>query len=214
MRLHPRLHFLEFERLRDVVHTAAAEGLHFPAGLADRAQKNHRDIHQAGVLLQELANLIPVQPRHVDVEQNQIGRLLARRLHGVSPTQKSSNPISFTFQHLLEQQNIGRVIVDHHDGDGARHSKHAKPLQPNRRRGPAALPRPLRSRVWPSSQTVCHNSERNAARSCGAIGPPPEIRSSSSRAPSSFRFDSSICSTQRRRLRSICRYSQRVSRRL
>ena len=68
------------KRFGDVIHASALERLDLVDRIAQRADENDRDPFQRAVRFEPLANILAAHVRHVDVEQDQVGRRGLRAL--------------------------------------------------------------------------------------------------------------------------------------
>src|SRR5579859_2580763 len=75
MSLYARLHLVHLERLCYIVDATALESLHSVAGVAKGAEEDNRNRGESLIRLQQVAHLETAHLRHVDVEQDQVGRV-------------------------------------------------------------------------------------------------------------------------------------------
>ena len=75
-----RQDFFGLDRLGDVVHGAELEARHLVGHFAARRQEDDGGVAGFGLRLEPAADLEPVDPRHHDVEQHQVGRGALRDL--------------------------------------------------------------------------------------------------------------------------------------
>src|SRR5689334_8326830 len=66
----------QVDRLRDVIDGAELESMRLSFFVADPGHKDHGDVARGVLLLQQAADLVAVEPRHHDVEQDEIGSFL------------------------------------------------------------------------------------------------------------------------------------------
>ena len=109
---HPRHHFLELERLRNVVHTAHAKGLDLVLSVSERAQEYHWYFAEALVGLERLTRFVTVQLGHVDVEQNQVGDRLFDCPQSEAPVRDRAHLVTLVLQHAAQNLEVGGGVVD------------------------------------------------------------------------------------------------------
>jgi hypothetical protein len=73
---HPRQHLAAIEGLGHIVRRAELQAADLLLGLIERRQEDDRHLGGLGVTLQLGADLEAVAPRHVDVQEDQLGRRL------------------------------------------------------------------------------------------------------------------------------------------
>ena len=115
MGLHPGINLLQLERLRHVVRPTQTERFHLVHGLMSCAHEDDRYLCQQLIGLDLPAEFIAVHFRHVDVQQNQVGRFHPGGPQRQRAADNSSRPISPGRQHFFQEQDVGRHVV--HDQD-------------------------------------------------------------------------------------------------
>ena len=95
-----RLHLFKLKRLDDVVNAADGKGLDLVEGVVEGAQEDHRDMASAFVGLQFLADLVAVHVGHVDVEQDEVGRVEVRRVERDVAVGGAAHDITTLAQHI------------------------------------------------------------------------------------------------------------------
>jgi hypothetical protein len=113
--LDPEQHLEPVERLGQKVLGAGLERTLLRLGRRVRGQHQHRQEHVARD--RELADdRDPVQVRHHQVEQDQVGRPLAvERPHLARVGRAADLAIAGLGQHALEESDVGRLVVDDED---------------------------------------------------------------------------------------------------
>ena len=104
----------DIERLADEVLGAGPEC----AELVVRLRGDHEDGQVAGGfdLLQSFHHLKSVHTGHLEIEQDQVvAMLLVQRTHRAWIERGRDPLVSGVSQHALEQQDVGRLIVDNED---------------------------------------------------------------------------------------------------
>ena len=102
------------ERLGDEV---VGPGFDRPDLLLGVARRDHHDRQVGGlrVLADPPAHLVAVHARHHDVEQDDVGRLLAQHVQRLLAGRGGQHPIAARAQHRVEQPDVRRLVVDDED---------------------------------------------------------------------------------------------------
>ena len=89
-----------------------------PVGLevAERGEKQHRDVAPLGQRSDPPAGLVAVHPGHEDVEQDQIGPQGGEQRQGFGPPLGQKDRVPGADQVSLGDLPILEVVVDHQDG--------------------------------------------------------------------------------------------------
>jgi len=108
------LHFDQVERLADEVARAGLQGAQLVARLGGDDQ--HRHVTIEFDLLQRGQHFKAVHDGHLQVEQDQVEMLLlVQRADGARVGRRAHLEIACLVQHLLQQQDIGFLVVDDQD---------------------------------------------------------------------------------------------------
>ncbi len=118
---HSRQQRLELDRLGQEVVRSRFEPVHAFGRLAKRGNHHDWDMERGGIVLQPAAGLVPVHPRHHDVQQNEIGLPRTGKLQGLVPVRSGGDLVIFGRQLGLEEAGVGRHIVN--DQDAGSHWK-------------------------------------------------------------------------------------------
>ena len=115
MSLDPRLHLLELKRFCDVIDAAGPESLHLRLEIVHCAEKDHRNAGQVRVALESPADLKAVHLRHVDVQQNQLGRVAGCRRQSQAAPGKRTHCMLLWPKHVFQQLQIRGLVVHQHE---------------------------------------------------------------------------------------------------
>jgi hypothetical protein len=110
-----RLDLLDVKGLGDVVEPTHGERAHLVHGFPVRADEDDGDGRQELVLLQFRAHLVSVHPRHVDVEQDEIGRIRFARQQGQPAAGDRPRAVAASLEHVRQHLQVGRRVI--HDQD-------------------------------------------------------------------------------------------------
>src|SRR5580704_841555 len=113
--IHARLRFFELEGLGDVIDSAGLESPHLVFERVQRAQENHRNPGKEFAGLQPFADFIAVHFRHIDVQEDQVRRLLSRCRQREPASRKRPHLIVVLAEHVFEQLQVRGVVVHDHD---------------------------------------------------------------------------------------------------
>lgn len=106
---------LEMEGFGEVIHAAAAEGPGFVDGFGEGADEEDGDVGQGGIGFEAGANLVAVDLRHGDVEQDDVGRVGVGGVEGEPAGGEGAHLVSGAEQDFLKDFEVGRGVVDEHD---------------------------------------------------------------------------------------------------
>ena len=112
--------FGQAQRLGDVVGGALVETGHDVLGLGAGADKNDRDVAGGRVGLQAAAGFQAVQAGQHDVEQDQVGLDPLGEIEGALAGNGNEGAVTLAAQHVLQQAQAGRRVVDDQDRGLAR----------------------------------------------------------------------------------------------
>ena len=118
VRVDARDHFVALKRLGDEVDRAHLEPAHLVLGLVQGRKKDHRSLAGFGVLLEAPARLVPVDPGHDDVEQDQQRMYSTRHLDGALTAPGHEQPVASTVERVAQHVEVRDVIVDQQDPIG------------------------------------------------------------------------------------------------
>ncbi len=113
--LDPQVDFLEDERLAQVVVGACAEGLHLGVQVPTRRQHHDRDSAGAGVFLELLRDGDAVDPRHLQVEQNDVRVLLGGDFDSALTVGRFQDLERTRVEPLAGEPSRVRLVVDDED---------------------------------------------------------------------------------------------------
>ena len=99
------------ERLRKVVVRADLDTTDDAVDLVDRRDHDHRDVVSIGHLLEPPEYRHTVEPRHHDVEQDHIGRLLREQLQRLGAILGGADVVPILLEQANEQLAANRVVV-------------------------------------------------------------------------------------------------------
>jgi len=116
VRLHSRQDLLRLKRFGHVVHASGGKGPHLALRVVQRADEDHGNFPEAFILFQPAAYFKTVHLRHHDVEQNQIGFFPFERAERRFSAGEDQHLVPFFVQHRPKKFEVGRGIVDQHDG--------------------------------------------------------------------------------------------------
>jgi hypothetical protein len=131
----PRRRAARAEGLRDVVVGAGIEPHH--AVTFARARGEHDDGHRGGggALTQDAADLEAAEHRQVQVQHDEIGRLLARRFQRrVAARRQLDLDVAAAFEGVLDELGDIELVLDHEDAPAVGAGRRYGP----QRRGPRA----------------------------------------------------------------------------
>jgi hypothetical protein len=112
---HPRLDDGRADRFGDVVDGAGLQAALFVFGAAHRGDEDDRDASPIRIGFETPADFQTADPRHHDVEQDQVGRFV-----GIDDLQRlfagggHPDPV-FVAKHFREQVDVFRIVVDNQD---------------------------------------------------------------------------------------------------
>ncbi len=114
---HAQQHLRELERRADEIPRAALQGGQLVAGLG--RDREDGDVAVGFDLLQAGHHLEPVQPRHLQVEQDQVVMVPPMQFADlVGVTGRGDANVAGVDQDLLQQGDVGRQVVDDQDPGG------------------------------------------------------------------------------------------------
>ena len=116
VRRHPREDLVLLERLGDVVHRADGEAPHLFLGVGERGDEDDGDLAGPRIGLEPPRRLIAVQPRHQDVEQDEVGLGVLGLIQGTLTVACDQHGQPLAVQVLEQYGDVRRGIVDHQDG--------------------------------------------------------------------------------------------------
>jgi len=120
VRLDARLDLLQLERLGHVVRAAHGESLHLVEHLGVGADEDDRHLGQPRICLELCADLVAVELRHVDVEEDEIGRLATGGLERELSIGHGPDLVPALLEHSSQELQVGGRVVDDEDiGDRA-----------------------------------------------------------------------------------------------
>ena len=126
------------ERLGDVVDPAEGEGVHLVEVLVQGADEDDGDAAQGRVGLEVAADLVPVHLRHVDVEEDQVGRVFSRRQQRQLAARDRADLVASGLEHPGQDLEVGRDVVHDQDARGAAREGLRERVAGGRRLGGAA----------------------------------------------------------------------------
>ena len=104
--------------LGDVVHRPQLQAQALVLHVGARGEEDHGNVARVQVRLEPAADLIAVHARHHDVEQDEVGRLLALRdLQRLLPLVGHLHVVVVAQQPAHEREVVGRVVHHEHRGD-------------------------------------------------------------------------------------------------
>jgi hypothetical protein len=113
------------DRLREVLIAAGLEPGDHVLGLAESGHEDDRRERKARIGAQPSADLDAVEPRHHDVEQDEIGRRLARGGQRLLAVGRGDDVVAGAGEPRLQDLHVRRVVVD--DEDARRRSQAGPP---------------------------------------------------------------------------------------
>src|SRR6266511_725559 len=111
---HAGFDFEDLEWFDEVIVAADFEALSFVLHLFERAQEHDRNFPRGGRGAQSATDFVPIQARHHDIEQNQVGRGLFDAAEGALAIQRDAQLI-IVAQSLNQHIHIGAHVI--HDQD-------------------------------------------------------------------------------------------------
>ena len=124
--------FFHLKRLGDVIHPADGKRLHLVQLLGEGADEDDGNPLEIVVGLEVLAHLVAVHLRHIDVQQDQVRRILPRRQQRQLAARDRADLIPAILEHAGQHLEIGGDVVHHQDA-----GRLPRPLLG----GPSALPK-------------------------------------------------------------------------
>ena len=103
------------DRLDDEVDGAEFEATCLVAGVVMRRDEDDGNVTRQRVGLELAANLEAIHARHHDVEQDQVGPVLAADLQGLGAAQGLEHAV-IRRERLVEHLDVERLVVDHQQG--------------------------------------------------------------------------------------------------
>ena len=112
------------ERLADEVVGAGVEAVDDVLRRAAAGQEEDREVGPCGVTAEPAGDLVPVELGQADVQEDQVGVVLADRAEARLAVGHADNCVSVALEDRLEQRAVGCVVLDHED-DGPRRARGA-----------------------------------------------------------------------------------------
>ena len=118
MRVDAREHLVALKGFRHEIDRADFEPAHLVFGVVERRKEDHGSLAGFRVLFQPPARLVPVDPRHDDVEQDEHGVHLARHLDGVLSAPRHEQPVAAAVERVAQDVEVRGVVIDQQDAVG------------------------------------------------------------------------------------------------
>ena len=115
VRVDAREHLFLLEGLGDVVHAAGLEAAHLVLDVGERADEDDRDIGGRRVGLQLAARVETAHAGQEDVEQDEVGFLVARESDRALAVLAHENGEPFVVEIAVEHTEVIGVVVDEED---------------------------------------------------------------------------------------------------
>src|SRR2546430_7000581 len=201
--LRPNEELLRIERLAQEVVGARGDPAKAGLTVARRRENDDRDQTAYRMRLESLAHGDPVQLRHVDVEQHEVGLLGGHRVKRLVPVPRLPDVVAEFDQVSFEQLAVRRYVIDDQDDRRARwdEPRNAHPVT-----APPAWSRRWRGADWGVGGWATDLTA--ARRSLGAMGfdqncakPASLVRATSSGNTEALRATIGISSPRARRVR-------------
>jgi hypothetical protein len=90
---------------------AGVQPQHPRVAIVERRNHDHRDVLGADVTLDPAGDLVAVHPRHHDVEQDQVGRLLGHDGEGFLAIRNGQEMKAFRREHDFQQLSVLAFVV-------------------------------------------------------------------------------------------------------
>ncbi|MNT14923.1 hypothetical protein D3C72_1499470 [compost metagenome] len=119
VRADPRHHFVDLQRLGDIVDPARLERGDLVLGLGQRGHENHRDLSGACQRLQAAADFKAVQSRHHHVEQDQVWLNKVGALQPFFAVLRDDDPKAVVLKTLHDHVQVGWRVIHNQDPLGA-----------------------------------------------------------------------------------------------
>ena len=107
------------ERFRQEVVGADLEAPDHALRVLEARDHDHGQVPEGLVALHPLEHLEPVDPRHLDVEQDHVGRVLADRGERLGAVGRRGRAVTVALERRGEEPSIQRVVVDDEDVPGS-----------------------------------------------------------------------------------------------
>jgi hypothetical protein len=117
----PRDERAMIDRLGQVLVGAGVQPRDDFLGVGHRGDEDDRREWKCRVRAQPLADLDAIEPRHHDVEQDQVGKLIARGDQRLLAVGCGDDLVALAGEPGLDDLDVGRVVVDDEDAWGSSH---------------------------------------------------------------------------------------------
>ena len=114
----PRTQDRGIERLGQEILGAGLDAPDDGGRVLDPRDHDHRDVAESLVVLEALEHLDAVEAGHLDVEQDQVGRLGLERRERVEAVLELDRAVPVVLEMLGEQSAIQRIVIDDRDRGG------------------------------------------------------------------------------------------------
>ncbi|HJU57110.1 MAG TPA: hypothetical protein VJ774_00005 [Actinomycetota bacterium] len=161
------------DRLGQVVIGAELDASNRARDVVDRGDHHYRQMSQPGVVLQPLEDLVPVDLRHNDVQQDHVEALRAHEVERLGTALDRGDLVSVRLQASREHRAVHGIIVDDEHGRAVVHgsSSGARRSSSSSVRSSSAA---RRSTVW-MSLSVPARAEASTSRQISVSADAPNI---------------------------------------